>query len=212
MFEEASTGTSGALGRQVTVGPNTTGADWALLDDLEAADARGVVNLYGDGVRDGTPVSVSYKADLALYQVASDQLDRATLESEVSGGLLAATLTAQLPANAGKAPHSQPLLATQGVSGPTGSPDLPVLPGDNPMTLVGIAVEEGASILVDGQLVSGTLACTGGFSSPLCDSEEVVITLDSVPPSGIHLLQIQNPDGLLSNELPLCVGSVGGCL
>jgi hypothetical protein len=144
--------------------------------------------------------------------VASQQLDRVALEAEVTGGQLAATLTGQLPANVGKPGRLPPLLATLGVSGPTGSPDLPVLPGDNPMTLAGFGVEDGAAIVVDGQPVSGTLACSGGTFSPHCSSEEVVITLDSVPSNGTHLLQLQNPDGLLSNEVPLCVGSVAGCL
>jgi hypothetical protein len=38
------------------------------------------------------------------------------------------------------------------------------------------------------------------------------VDLDSIPPSGTHLLQLQNPSGLLSNELPICVGPVSSCL
>ena len=49
MFEEASTGFSGALGRQVTLNTATAAqaAVQALLTALEGADARGVVNLRG---------------------------------------------------------------------------------------------------------------------------------------------------------------------
>jgi hypothetical protein len=40
----------------------------------------------------------------------------------------------------------------------------------------------------------------------------VQITLSATPtPDGLHLLQVQNPDGPLSNEMPICVGAVSGC-
>jgi YVTN family beta-propeller protein len=219
MFEEASTGTSGATGRQVTLSVDTTTggsetATYALLDDLEAADERGVINLHGNGIHNGTPVSVSYKSDIDLYQVGPDQLTRAQVETAAETGTLLATLTARLPKNFGKDSHPQPLLAPDTTAdGATGNPDLPVLPGDNPMTLAGIDVLQSPQILVDGAVVSGSVACVGGGAfTPFCDSEVVQITLSATPtPDGLHLLQVQNPDGPLSNEMPICVGAVSGC-
>ena len=209
MFEQASTGTSGALGRQVTL--NGASTDYVLLNDLEIADAKDVVNLRGDGVLNGTPVTVSYLAGPDLYQVASRQLTRAQLETEVGAGDLLATLTAYLPLNHGT--HPMPLLSVINLGdGTTGNPDLPVLPGDNPMDLVGIDVHQDAQILVDGDVVSGTLACvSGGSFTPFCDSESVEIGLTVVPATGLHLLQVQNPLGPLSPELPICVGDILDC-
>jgi hypothetical protein len=216
MFEEASTGTSGATGRQVTltVATTTGGAEvvtYALLDALVAADEKGVVELFGHGVHLGTPVGVSYDSVSDLFRVGPTDMARAALETAVEGGDVRATLTAHVPGSAGVG-ERQPLLAPVGVSGPTGSPDLPVLPGDNPMTLVGIDVADGGTILVDGEVVGGSVTCSGGAFAPFCDSETVVVDLDSIPPSGTHLLQLQNPSGLLSNELPICVGPVSSCL
>jgi len=221
MFEEASTGTSGALGRMVTLDATTTGASHAaatgaLLDALEAADARGVVNVYGDGVYAGTPVSVSYQADAGLWQVGPDALTRAELEQEAQGGALRATLTAHLPASHGQAGHPQPLLDVVTVGdGPGGDPDVPLLSGGgSSMTLVGVDVRGDARILVDGEADAGSVSCVaGGSFAPLCTSGRVQVHLAQVPPAGLHLLQVQNGDGPLSPELPFCVGSLAGdCL
>ena len=78
-----------------------------------------------------------------------------------------------------------------------------------------------AAIVVDGQRVDGTITCTLlGGSLPDCDEEKITITLDAVPPpanatcpcpggddqegplpdDSMHLLQVQTPGGLLSNE------------
>jgi hypothetical protein len=59
---------------------------------------------------------------------------------------------------------------------------------------------------------AGTIACSGGTFAPLCTSQQIVIDLAVIPPPGTHRLQLQNPKGPFSNELPICVGSVGGCL
>jgi YVTN family beta-propeller protein len=218
MFEEASTGSSGATGRQVTLSVDTTtggGAaeTYALLDALEAADDKGVINLLGNGLHDGTPVSVSYKADLGVYQVGPVQLTRTQVEMEAEAGTLLATLTARLPKNFGLDSHPQPLLAPNTTAdGTTGNPDLPVLPGDNPMTLRGIEVLANPRILVDGAVVGGSVDCVGGAFTPFCDSEVVQVTLAAIPsPNDLYLLQLQNPDGPLSNELPICVGAVADC-
>jgi hypothetical protein len=47
----------------------------------------------------------------------------------------------------------------------------------------------------------------GGTFSPYCDSGFVQFALAGIPPEGLHLLQVQNPDGPLSNEFPLCSAS-----
>jgi YVTN family beta-propeller protein len=226
MFEEASTGFSGATGRQVTLNTATTGggalADTeAILDQLELADQRGLVNLRARGRRDTgggfANVLLSYRAGTGDYRNQNDTLTltRADLIAEAQAGTLVATLTGALPRNFGSEDYRQPLLAPDGPgAGPTGDPGLPMDPGPGaPMDLTGIDVRSDAQILVDGVPAGGTIAClAGGSFTPYCDSQLVRITLDATPSgNGLHVVQIQNPSAPQSNELPVCVGAAGGC-
>jgi YVTN family beta-propeller protein len=219
MFEEAGTGTSGATGRMLTLGTQTSAAEWSVLSALEQADLRGVVNLFGSGVYQGVPVDISYKADLALWQVGPGQLTRAQLQADAGNGLLRGTLAAHLPASHGKSDHPQPLLSVVTLgNGPGGDPNVPILTpagAGNPMNLTAVDVRADARILVDGQAVAGTLSCAGGVFTPFCDTQSVLVQLAAVPPLGLHLLQVQNGAGPISPELPFCVGatvSIAGCL
>jgi hypothetical protein len=173
------------------------------------------VNLRGDGVRNGVPASLSWRSDLGVYVAGGGiQLTQAQLLAEAQAGTTQMTLTAHLRANVGKGDFAMPLIATATTgNGATGDPPLPVLPAGNPMTLSGVTVRADAVALVDGLPVSATIACIGGSFAPVyCSSNVVRVTLAAVPPNGTHLLQLQNPQGPLSNELPFCVGAVAGCL
>ena len=163
MFEEASTGTSGAVGRQVTLNATTASAPElsateALLASLEAADLRGAVNLRGAGRRDTgaglQPIELEYDLNNDQYKNASGSLTlpRATLLSEAAAGDLVMTFTGYLRRQVGiQGNYEQPLLAPDGPgSGPTGDPGLPMLPGDNPMRLAAVDVRANPAILVDG--------------------------------------------------------------
>jgi YVTN family beta-propeller protein len=220
MIEEASTGHSGALGRQVTLNAATTVAPEltdteTVLDALEAADDRGQVNLRGVGTRRAGAtfawIVLSYRDD-GTYKNANDSisLTRADLLSEAAAGDLVLTLTGALPENFGADDYRQPLLSVNTIAnGPTGNPDLPLLPQDNPMNLRAIDVRSDATIVVSGEVVSGSISCVGGSFTPYCDSQEIDLTLSSIPPEGLHLLQVQNPGGPLSVELPICVSNSG---
>jgi hypothetical protein len=226
MFEEASTGFSGAIGRQVSVDVTTTtggqlAATEAILDDLELADARRHVNLKGIGVRNPgggfAAIALNFKHGAGVYKSGNGNvtLTRAQIIAEAQAGDLFITFTGHLPGNFGKATHHQPLLAPFGTgSGPTGDPGLPQDPGPgSPMLLTGIDVRSDAVLYVDGQPVTGSIVCaSGGSFDPYCSTQQVTITLDSdVTGNGLHLLQVQNPAGPLSNELPVCVGPASGC-
>jgi hypothetical protein len=118
------------------------------------------------------------------------------------------TLTGNLPKNFGKLLYGQPLLSVSSdQDGPGGNPDTPLLPADNPMTLIGINVRGDDAILVDGQVVDGTIDCFAGNFLPSCSSGLVTIELDTVPGAGLHLLQVKHPSGPLSPELPICVAN-----
>jgi YVTN family beta-propeller protein len=220
MFEEASTGTAGATGRQVTLNTRTmngglfAGTD-ALLAALEDADERGVVNLRGHGVRNGSPVVLSYDQAANKYNVGTISITRATLVSEAQSGALMATLTAHLR-NGVDELNPQPLLAPVGAncgsSGPTGDP---ALPSGTSLTVEGKYVLATDRVFVDGQPVStATIGVTPGASCSTntgLATDTLSITLGTTPADGMHLLQVQAGTGLLSNEVPFCVGAVGTC-
>jgi YVTN family beta-propeller protein len=220
MFDEASTGFSGATGRQLTL--NTVSAaspaTAAMLSQLEAADARGVVNLLAQGLRAGAPLALSYRGDSggAFYKNGAVQLTQAELLAEAQAGTLLMTVTAHLRASAA---DLQPLIGTANTgAGSTGDPPLPTMStggSANPpaFNVRGFDVRTTARVFLDGQPVSGaTIACGAGSSGGICNEGNVAIDLPSRPPAGTHLLQLQNPSGRLSNELPFCVGAASGCL
>ncbi len=219
MVEEGSTGYSGAAGRQVTLNTRTTNgaalaATQAMLDDLEAADARGVVNLRAVGTRvGGGPLDLSWDDFEQKYVGIGLDFTRAELIEEASTGESLVTVTARLRANVGGEDHHQPLIAPAFAgTGPTGDPALPMLPAQNPMTLSGVEVRNGARVFLDGLPVGGSVRCLGGGWQPACADEVIEVELDQIPSDGMHLLQLMNPRGLLSNELPICVGNAAGCL
>jgi YVTN family beta-propeller protein len=219
MFEEASTGYSGATGRQVTL--HTTSAADAAVDarvvELEAADTRGVVNLRATGMRNGSPITLSWRGDAgsAVYKNGATELTHAQLMAEAQAGTLLVTLTAQLRSATA---DLMPLIGTATTgSGTTGDPPLPTMGtggSANPpaFNVSGFDVRTTARVFLDGQPVAGaTISCGAGSTNGVCNDGNVAIDLPSRPAAGTHLLQLQNPSGRLSNELPFCVGSASGC-
>ena len=231
MFEEASTGFSGALGRQVTLNPGTTagctpshacGAGgicgvMALLCELEEADARGVVNLRGSGVRNTVPQPFQYNSTSGKYEIGSGvKKTREELITEAQSVALPwsrVTLTAHLRENVGIEP--QPLVSiTSTADGNGTNPDIPLLPGDDPMVLSPTDVEEDAVVLVDGEVapLNAAISCSGAW--PCTAPETLTIDLDLgtlALSNDLHLLQVQNPSGSISPELPICQGSIAAC-
>jgi YVTN family beta-propeller protein len=219
MFEEASTKFPGAQGRQVTLNARTTGpallaATNAALAGLETADARGLVNLRGLGMRRAgagfTTQLLSYRAD-GTFKNANDSLSltRAQLVAEAQAGDLVMTFTAQLRSGYGTV--AEPLLSPgAGGCGDCGDPAIPhvtaAAPADPPaFSVTGVDVAAGAALFVDGQPATGTVGCTGaGFG-------QCSVDLAVTPAAGLHVVQVQNPAGPLSNELPFCVGAAAGC-
>ncbi|MBW2316622.1 MAG: hypothetical protein JRH10_20860 [Deltaproteobacteria bacterium] len=225
MFEEASTGHSGALGRQVTLNtvtatlPELTDVE-AVIQALEEADDRGQVNLRASGTRLTAGAFIwavfSYRDD-GTYKTADGLLSRtrAQMIAEAAAGNSLMTFTGSLPENFGAATHRQPLLSITTIGdGPVGNPNLPWLQSAGQvMNLVGIDIRHDTTLLLDGLPVSGTIACAGGGSfTPYCDSGLVDVSLTALPANGLHLLQAQHPNGLTSVEFPVCAGTVISCL
>lgn len=224
MFEEASTGFSGAQGRQLQLNQRTTGGGLlattnTILAALELADSRGLVNLRGTGMRGGAGVTLSFRND-GVYTDGSNNvlLTRPQLIAEAQAGTLIITLTAHLRSQWGQPSGPQPLLdhVGTGSNGVTGDPPLPVITSgtaSNPpaITVLGTDVRGDAAVFLDGRPATATLSCGVEPGTGFCLDGDLSIDLNQSVALGLHLLQVQNPAGPLSNELPICAGSAGNC-
>ena len=204
MVLEGSTGFSGAFARQVTLDRRTASTAFtaAFLDALEGAAAEGAVVLQGEGVRitegQSTPMELEFKGNAKNGSYldrhrAGKPFARSDLIALAAGGHFVGTFTARLGTRV-DVDHPQPALWTLGpIQKQSGRQEFPILyPGSPRMKLSGRHFREDAHLFVDGRRVAGSVALKPG--------ETVVIELATMPPSGLHLLQVQNPDGLFSNE------------
>jgi YVTN family beta-propeller protein len=228
MFEEASTGYSGAIGRQVALNGRTTAPGEltqtdTLMAALELADTRGLVNLRAEGLRNAgsglAPIVLSYRTD-ATYKNGdgSVSLTHAQLLAEAQGGTSVVTLTGALRGGQ-QVPGTgipQPLLAVGTGTGVSGDPPLPNLAagGGNPapFNTIGTDVRSDAVVFLDGAPATGaTITCSAGTSGSFCNNGTVAVDLTATPATGIHRVQVLNPNGPISNELPFCVGTKAQC-
>ena len=203
MVLENSTGFSGAFGRQVTLSRDSmktpTTAD--LLDVLERSAGEGAVVLQGQGVflEDGKGTSVTLqfdaRAERGVYVSIDDPSQTwtsARLRSLAAASGFLGTLTAGL-ANEVDFDHPQPALWTLGsIESQRGRQRFPVVRTDQLALIVsGRHVQEDAGVFVDGRRVAGTIQLR---------EATVAIELTKLPKTGMHLLQLQNPGGMFSND------------
>jgi YVTN family beta-propeller protein len=204
MVLEGSTGYSGSFARQVTMNEETADAYLThdLLDALESFDGDGAVVLQANGVfiedGKGTPVNFQFDADLrggSYVEVDSDRApySRAKLASLASQGKFIGTFTGRHGAKADY-DHPQPGLWTLGsIHAQQGQQVFPIVYGDKKtMTMNARHLRDGANIIENGRRVSGSISKGEG--------EQVEVTLETLPTVGMHFLQVQNPDGLFSND------------
>lgn len=210
LFLEGSMGHSGAFARQVTLNtastaPAARAATETLLAALEVAAGDGAILLRGEGVRltgaEPVPVGLAFESGAYRDRAGDSEWSRAQLLAQAKAGQLVLTLTGHLGATV-DVDHPQP--AIWSVADPSrgdGTQTYPRLPDDNPMRILGRHVGKGAHIFVDGRRVPGQVTCALGGGLPDCRDEALRVHLDSfAPDNGMHLLQLQTPGGLLSNE------------
>ena len=203
MVLENSTGFSGSFARQITLNRTSIDDDLTtdLLDALERSAGEGGVTLQGNGVflddTKATPVTLEYAhrgKEAAYFETGGDRrsFTRKTLVSLASKGRLVATFTAGLGTRV-DLNHPQPALWTPGPIHPQrGRQKFPVLrTGSSTMTISGRHIRKGARVIVDGRRVPGSIKTK---------RDVVTITLAELPTKGMHLLQVQNPGGLFSND------------
>ncbi|MBM83914.1 MAG: hypothetical protein CMJ78_25440 [Planctomycetaceae bacterium] len=199
MVLEGSTGYSGSFARQLTL--NKTSAVDDLTDDilgaLEISAAEGAVILEGDGafIDGGKSTSVVLQFDGKSYirKDNGSKLTRKELVQLAATGKFVGTFSGKHGFN-DDVESPQPGLWTLGpIQQQRGRQDFPILfTGNHKMTISGRHVEESANIFIDGRKVDGQLTVEPG--------DKLTIELASLPSQGMHLLQVQNPYGLFSND------------
>ena len=217
MILEGSVGFSGSLGRQATLSSTTArrAETTDLLIALEQSASEGGIVLQAEGIRlndDGTSETLALQFSNDTYEDRDGvdaSMSRGELLDQAAEGDVLVTATARLGYYADYE-HPQPTLR------PVELPVLPIFPGgrpadfpelyvNGPMRLRGEHIEEGAYVLVDGRRLHGSVECESG-TLPDCDDEVIVVELDELPAdAGLHLLQVQNPEGLFSNDFPFFV-------
>lgn len=200
MVLEGSTGQSGAFARQVTLNTGSAKDDQTLdlFSSLEQSASEGAIVLEGRGIlaEEGKSSSIelqyhsgSYlnKSDATLSYSSNDLLKLA------SEGKFLGTFTARHGAKADY-DNPQPGIWTLGpIERQSGRQSFPFLyEGKLNMKVSGRHVEEDAHVVVNGRRVDGSIE--------LHDDEEITISLTSLPSQGMHMLQLQNPDGMFSND------------
>ena len=216
MVLEGSTGFSGAFARQVTLSQGTMNDALTaeLLDALEGSASEGAVVLQGEGVMLGdgdegvAASSVTLQFDhqrqggtYVDLDNSSGSFTRAELESLAASARFTGTFTARLGTRV-DVDNPQPAIWSKGpIEEQRGRQVFPTLFGDNTTTLLSARhIQKGARLYLDGRRVAGTVQCQAG-DLPDCQNETIELQLDSLPlPGGMHFLQIQNPDGLFSND------------
>ncbi|MCX6381122.1 MAG: hypothetical protein NT023_16895 [Armatimonadetes bacterium] len=204
MVLEGSTGYSGAFARQLTLNKVSASAKFTadLLNALELSASEGGIVLQGEGIflkgRNSAHVSFQFdgRTGGGVYvesEGVHKAFNRAELITLASKGRFVGTFTGRLGRKADY-DHPQPALWTVGpIQTQRGHEAFPLLyPGIGSMKMSGRHIERGAYLYIDGRRVDGSLSIAGGT---------ITVAPAKLPAVGIHLLQVQNPDGLFSNDV-----------
>ena len=216
MVLEGSTGFSGAFARQITLNKASANARFThdLLNALELSAKEGGIALIGEGVFIGTkksvPVALQFKKRAYIRtdsnrkfttaktgQGLPTTFTRDQLISFAAEGKFIGTFTARHGPKVG-IDTPQPGIWTLGpIEAQRGHQNFPVLhSGNTTMTVSGRHIHKGAYLYVNGRRVAGTVTAEHGkFLDP-----DITITLEKLPEVGMHLLQLQNPEGMFSND------------
>jgi hypothetical protein len=197
MVLEHSTGFSGSFARQVTLSEDSVKDEITadMIASLEQSAREEAIILVGNGVlleaARTTPISLRY--DGKSYLGDTGTYSNQDLFAMAKAGRFIGTLTAHHGVNS-DADYPQPVLWTlspiEEQSGPQIFPQLH--PNNLAMTINARHVNEDAHLIIDGRRAKGTIT--------LQDKEAVSIKFDDMPSSGMHLLQVQTPAGLMSND------------
>ena len=204
MVLEGSTGFSGSFARQVTLNKDTANNQLTsnLLNALEHSSNDGGIVLQVDAVflngKQPTTTELQYDGTFGGGTYVEIQGERRSITREklislASKGQFIGTFTGRHGENADY-DHPQPAIWTLGpIHSQRGRQNFPILYNEKKsMTVSGRHIRKGASLIVDGKKVHGSIRTE--------ENETLIIDLVNLPDPGIHFLQIQNPGGLFSND------------
>lgn len=197
MVLEHSTGFSGSFARQVTLSKQSLAEDTTidLLAALEQSAREEAIQLVGNGMFLGSekPQSEALFFDGSAYVTKTRRYARDELFDMAESGSFVATLTAHKGTNAG-ADQAQPAIWTLGpIEQQNGPQRFPKLHSEqSSITVSGRHIPEDAFVIVDGRRVAGSVSARG--------NEVLEIAFAKIPDEGMHLLQVQTPGGLMSND------------
>jgi len=208
---EMGTGLPGLTGRQVSVTASTANDPdtIAQIQQLEQAATDGKIVAIArapelEELR-FDPASQSWKDPFGRFALTSAQI-----RDDAQRGERTYTLTAELPSGiTGGGADRQPLLdidpdvkAAEIALGIGQAPHIPKpTPGVAASFRVGVKyAEPGAQVLVDGAVCTG---CSLQFTTAQNGDPAADVTLAEGLTPGMHVMQIHNPNGWVSNELPI---------
>jgi DNA-binding beta-propeller fold protein YncE len=207
-FNEMSVGFPGLLGRQVELSKRSVkkAETAAAVTQLEAAAREGRIAARASGAGLGELRFDPLQDRWVSQSNPAESYDFAALRQFVRKGKATLTLRADLPP-AVSPDTPQPLLNVDPASiaveqtgdGPALPRPEPGSPGD--FTLGYAHVQPGAAVLLDGAVCGAcaiALAPGGGFEG----ADVLTLSLPGLA-AGLHMVQVQNPAGLASNELPV---------
>jgi len=214
MVLEGSTGFSGTFARQVTLSQATAGTVLTrnLLDALELSASEGGIVLQAEGVFvDGsgaaTPAALEYAPEYmgGTYVERVDgprAYTRSDLVTAAAAGEFVGTFTGRLGQPVDFLDSPQPAIWCKGPIHDQGRQQFPTLRPDKQYMIIGARhVQAEAHILVDGRRAPGKVTLKPATHEPRASFDQYVkVRLNPLPAPGMHLLQLQNPGGLFTNE------------
>ena len=165
-------------------------------DETVTTDVSGLALEYAEGEwRDRTDKETTFELD--------------DLRTQAVAGDLVLTFTGRIGPNvlpAQPQPAVWPFwterdILYDGVVQQSPTVELTYLTDDLTLTLKGRHIKDDALIFINGHAVDGTVTCETGMF-PSCADETIVVTLDEAPERyGLNFLQIQNEEGMMSNDV-----------
>jgi len=205
MVLEGSTGFSGSYARQVTVNKNNYSSKLTLdlLKALEISAQNHSIVLEAEGIfinnNEARKFEIQFDANFKGGSFIEKNTERKyysriDLLKLAEQGNFIGTFTARHGFKTDQFLYPQPALWTLGpIYEQRGRQQFPILTTtEKTMLISGRNFGKDAHIFVDGVLIDGTFNLNYG--------EKVTVSLANLPPVGMHMLQVQEPEGRMSND------------
>lgn len=218
MVLEFGTGFSGTFARQMTLNEATAESDRAnrILDALIASAASDSVLLHADGVfvnpetQEQQRRSLEFSEDSFFDRTDSEvSYTLEDLKQSAADGNLVLTFTGRIGSSV-MPEFPQPAIwpfwtigqqTFDGVVQQSPTVEMAMLSEEFTLTIKGRHIEPESLIFINGHRVAGSVTCESN-EFPACEDETIVVSLDEPPQRfGLNFLQIQTPNGMMSNDI-----------